>query len=48
MEDPHIGIDKVEKILDACHTIKYQVPRTQGLKEETIKILKNIIQILVE
>lgn len=41
MEDPNIGIDNVERILDACHTIKYQVPRTAGLKRRNHKQLKN-------
>ena len=25
IEDPNIGIDKVERILDACHAIQYQI-----------------------
>lgn len=32
IEDPSIGIDKVENILDAAHSIKYQVPRYPGIK----------------
>ena len=32
IEDPSIGIDRVEKILDAAHSIKYQVPRYPGIK----------------
>jgi stage V sporulation protein R len=32
IEDPSIGIDKVEHILDAAHAIKYQVPRYPGIK----------------
>ena len=35
MEDPSIGVEKVEKILDACHTIKYQAQRTPGIKKKT-------------
>jgi len=31
IEDPSIGIDKVEEILDAAHAIKYQVPRCPGI-----------------
>ena len=31
IEDPSIGIDKVENILDAAHSIKYQVPRYPGI-----------------
>tara|TARA_R100001480_G_scaffold80342_1_gene89607 strand:+ start:2235 stop:3554 length:1320 start_codon:yes stop_codon:yes gene_type:complete len=40
MEDPNIGVEKVEKILDACHSIKYQVPRTPGIKRRSHKELK--------
>jgi len=32
IEDPSIGIDEVEEILDAAHSIKYQVPRYPGIK----------------
>ena len=35
IEDPSIGIDKVEEILDAAHSIKYQVPRFPGVKYKT-------------
>jgi stage V sporulation protein R len=35
IEDPSIGIDRVEKILDAAHAIKYQVPRYRGIKYRT-------------
>tara|TARA_B100000029_G_scaffold311698_1_gene304234 strand:+ start:79110 stop:80417 length:1308 start_codon:yes stop_codon:yes gene_type:complete len=31
IEDPSIGIDNVENILDAAHSIKYQVPRFPGI-----------------
>ncbi|HAI18431.1 MAG TPA: stage V sporulation protein R, partial [Xanthomarina gelatinilytica] len=40
IEDPSIGIEKVERILDACHAIQYQIPRTPGisrLSEEDAK-----------
>jgi stage V sporulation protein R len=47
MEDPHIGIDKVEKILDACHSIKYQVPRNPGLKRRSHSDLKKYYTNLV-
>lgn len=40
MEDPNIGVDEVERILDACHTIRYQVPRTPGVKRRNHKELK--------
>jgi stage V sporulation protein R len=35
IEDPSIGIDRVERILDAAHSIKYQVPRYPGIKYKT-------------
>ena len=35
IEDPSIGIEKVENILDAAHSIKYQVPRYPGIKYKT-------------
>jgi stage V sporulation protein R len=44
MEDPNIGIDEVERILDACHAIQFQVPRTPGIKRRNHKELKNIIK----
>jgi stage V sporulation protein R len=47
MEDPHIGIDNVEKILDACHAIKYQVPRTPGIKRRNHKDLKKYYRELI-
>ena len=35
IEDPSIGIDRVETILDAAHAIKYQVPRFPGIKRKS-------------
>jgi stage V sporulation protein R len=32
IEDPSIGIERVEAILDAAHSVKYQVPRFPGIK----------------
>lgn len=47
MEDPNIGVDKVERILDACHAIRFQVPRTAGIKrrnhQELKKYYKNLM-----
>jgi len=37
IEDPSIGIEKVERILDAAHAIKYQVPRYPGIRYKTRK-----------
>lgn len=33
INDPNIGYEKVEKILDAAHAIRYQIPRVVGVKE---------------
>ena len=41
IEDPSIGIDRVETILDAAHSIKYQVPRFTGI---TSKKTEDIIE----
>tara|TARA_R110000824_G_scaffold321664_1_gene508477 strand:+ start:201 stop:1508 length:1308 start_codon:yes stop_codon:yes gene_type:complete len=35
IEDPSIGIDRVETILDAAHAIKYQLPRYPGITYRT-------------
>ena len=48
IEDPAIGIESVEKILDACHAIKYQVPRTPGIKRRNHKELKLFYKNLIK
>ena len=35
IEDPSVGIERVENILDAAHSVKYQVPRSPGIKYKT-------------
>ena len=40
INDPSIGYEKVEKILDAAHAIRYQIPRTVGMKELSEEELK--------
>ncbi len=47
MEDPNIGIENVERILDACHSIRYQVPRTPGIKRRSHPGLKKYYEKLV-
>ena len=47
MEDPNIGVDEVERVLDACHTIRYQVPRSPGIKRRNHKDLKKYYTDLV-
>ena len=42
IEDPSIGIERVEAILDAAHSIKYQVPRYPGIKYKSRKELIEI------
>jgi stage V sporulation protein R len=49
IEDPSIGIDKVEKILDAAHSVKYQVPRYPGITykshSELLEVERDIMDI---
>lgn len=40
INDPSIGYDKVEKMLNAAHSIRFQVSRTIGLKRKENHILK--------
>ena len=47
MEDPNIGVEAVEKILDACHAIRFQIPRTPGIKRRDAKKLKKYYQNLI-
>ena len=47
MEDPHIGPEKVEKILDACHAVRFQVPRTPGVKRRNHAGLKQYYKNLI-
>ncbi len=47
MQDPMIGVDKVERILDACHAIRFQVPRTPGVKRRDHNELKKYYQQLM-
>tara|TARA_R110000824_G_scaffold53978_2_gene148966 strand:- start:2627 stop:3943 length:1317 start_codon:yes stop_codon:yes gene_type:complete len=42
IEDPSIGIEEVEAVLDASHAIKYQVPRFPGIKRRGNDDLKQI------
>ena len=41
INDPNIGYERVEKILDAAHAIQYQVPRVIGLKELSNEEIRN-------
>lgn len=43
INDPSIGYERVEKILDAAHAIRYQIPRTIGIKELSEEELRNSI-----
>jgi stage V sporulation protein R len=40
VNDPNIGYAKVEKILDAAHALKFQIPRVVGVKELTQEEIK--------
>ena len=48
IEDPSIGIEEVEKVLDACHALQYQVDRRgrfrlseKELREKYSEVIKN-------
>lgn len=47
MEDPLIGTERVEKILDACHTVRFQVPRSPGIKRRNHKDMKKYYEELI-
>jgi stage V sporulation protein R len=47
MEDPLIGTERVEKILDACHAVRFQVPRSPGIKRRNHKDLKKYYEELI-
>ena len=47
MEDPNIGVEEVERILDACHAVRFQVPRTPGIKRRNRKNLMKYYEDLV-
>ena len=36
IEDPGIGLEKVERILDAAHSLKFQIPRTKLAKQQSL------------
>ena len=40
VNDPNIGYTRVEKILDAAHALKFQIPRVVGVKELTQEQIK--------
>ena len=40
INNPNIGYSKVEKILDAAHALKFQIPRVVGMKELTQEEIK--------
>jgi len=48
MESPNIGIEEVERVLDACHAIRFQVPRTPGIKRKNHKKLKEYYKKLIQ
>ncbi|WP_244833815.1 SpoVR family protein [Clostridium sp. BJN0001] len=43
IDDPSIGYENVERILDAAHAIRYQINRTLGLKKLSCEEIKNNI-----
>ncbi len=47
MEDPNIGVEAVEKILDACHAIRFQIPRIPELKRHNNQELRKYYKKLI-
>jgi len=47
MEDPNIGISNVERVLDACHAMRFQIPRTAGIKRRDHQKLKEFYKKLL-
>jgi stage V sporulation protein R len=45
IEDPSIGIDKVEKIIDACHAIQYQVDRKDRFKRDPKEMRNELLEL---
>lgn len=43
INDPNIGYAKVEKILDAAHALRFQIPRVVGVKELTQEQIKKAL-----
>lgn len=43
INDPSIGYERVEKVLDAAHAIRYQIPRVVGIKELSNEEIKERI-----
>lgn len=43
INDPSIGYERVEKVLDAAHAIRYQIPRVIGIKELSNEEMKERI-----
>ena len=41
INDPNIGYSRVEKVLDAAHALRYQIPRVVGMKELSDEEIKD-------
>ena len=48
VEDPSIGIEAVEKIIDACHVVQYQVDRKQRFKRDDKELRNEILELKKE
>ena len=44
IEDPSIGIEKVEKLIDACHSIQYQIDRRGRFRRSERELVDSFIQ----
>lgn len=45
VEDPSIGIEAVEKVIDACHVLQYQVDRKPRFRRDDKELRKEILDL---
>lgn len=45
VEDPSIGIEAVEKVIDACHAIQYQVDRKPRFKRDDVELRNEMFEL---
>lgn len=44
IEDPTIGVEKVEDIIDSCHTVQYQIDRRGRIRKSELELRKDYIR----
>jgi stage V sporulation protein R len=48
VEDPSIGVEAVERILDACHVLQYQVDRKPRFKRDDSDVRKEMLDLKLQ